>query len=195
MSYQPNIPQATDLISVSQNDILNNFKAIGTAFDVNHVDFNATGAGKHFKVEMPNQTVDPTPPGGQSTIYSKSGDIWAIRGAGTPYQLTNAVNATPAIFGNAGSTFLPGGLILKWGNRTGVTDQSAIIFSVDSSAFINNCFQVWVSLYNVGNATVANTFVSVVPASVTTTQFIVTCSQRTAQVATPCSFAYLAIGN
>ncbi len=47
MSYQNNIPQPTDALSQSQSDILNNFAAIQTLIDVDHVDFANINQGKH----------------------------------------------------------------------------------------------------------------------------------------------------
>lgn len=52
MTFQASIPLATDLISVSQNDIKNNFTSLSTAWNVDHVDFNASGAGKHLQLTL-----------------------------------------------------------------------------------------------------------------------------------------------
>ena len=53
MPYQNNIPQPTDQLSVSQGDLLNNFASIYTLIGVNHVQFDASGQGKHFFAEFP----------------------------------------------------------------------------------------------------------------------------------------------
>jgi len=130
MTFQPTIPKSTDLISVSQGDILNNFTAIGTSFDVNHIDFNAAGAGKHKFVEMPNQAGDPAGAATEGTIYTKVAtqtELFFRRDAGTVVQMTNG---TPNIVGPNGTTFLPGGVILKWGqfNMAGGVTSQAVVF-------------------------------------------------------------------
>lgn len=71
MSFQPGIPNATDLISVSQGDLKNNFTTLNTAWNVNHIGFNATGAGKHSMVEMP-VTTDPATTASEGAIYTKA---------------------------------------------------------------------------------------------------------------------------
>src|ERR1700679_3027455 len=60
MAYNANIPQAGDLISQSQGDILANFQAIQTLVDVNHVDFASGDQGKHKFVTFPTQNPAPT---------------------------------------------------------------------------------------------------------------------------------------
>lgn len=117
MSYQGNIPLATDLISVSQNDILNNFTSIQTAFDVNHIDFNASGAGKHKYIQLPNINNVPGA-ANQGGLFAFAEDIWARKGNGTSYQLTNGASGNVDTTSANGSSFLPGGLIIKWGRAT-----------------------------------------------------------------------------
>lgn len=133
MTFQPTIPKSTDLISVSQGDILNNFTAIGTSFDVNHVDFNAAGAGKHKFVEMPNQVADPAGAATEGTIYTKVAtqtELFFRRDAGSVIQMTRGtpVNAPK------GTTFLPGGFLLNWGQVAatpgGTTENFATAFTI-----------------------------------------------------------------
>src|SRR5438445_164595 len=64
MAYQSNIPQATDQLSVSQGDILNNFAALSTFLNINHVDFASGDQGKHKWVTL---TVLVSPYNGTST--------------------------------------------------------------------------------------------------------------------------------
>ena len=45
MAFQNNKPNASDFLSQSQDDILNNFGAIKTLVDVNHVTFDAADQG------------------------------------------------------------------------------------------------------------------------------------------------------
>jgi hypothetical protein len=71
MTYQL-IPNPTDLISVSQGELKTNFTVNQTAFDVDHVDFNVTGAGRHKKVTLNDIAADPTLTYPVSEIYAKT---------------------------------------------------------------------------------------------------------------------------
>lgn len=117
MAYQNNIPQATDDISVSQSDLLNNMAAIETLVMVNHVDFNSGDQGKHAQVTFPLG-----PLAGQPFTYATGEiglqslnqlptsvpDIWMTRGTGTAIPITGSLKAS------SGWTYLPSGIILKW---------------------------------------------------------------------------------
>lgn len=74
MTYSPSIPQANDLISVSQGQIQANFTALNTIFGINHVPFSGgTGTpGKHNFVSLPVQSVDPTTASQEMAIYTKA---------------------------------------------------------------------------------------------------------------------------
>lgn len=133
MTFQPNIPQATDLISVSQSDILQNFQAINTSYAVNHQGFNAVGTGKHKFVEMPNQGSAPAGAAGEFTIFSDTSsgqsELWYKRDAeATAYQWSGP---NPSAVAN-GYTFLPGGLLMQWNFLTGASknDSAAIVFPI-----------------------------------------------------------------
>ncbi len=119
MTFQRDIPQPGDLISVSQDNLLQNFQAISDSYEVNHVLFNLAGTGKHKFVEMPTQTSDPAGAASEITIFSRTltlpstgeVDLWYKRNAeGTAFQLTGT-NPTKD---TKGSTFLPGGLLMQW---------------------------------------------------------------------------------
>lgn len=134
MTYQPNIPQSTDLISVSQNDLLNNFQSINTSWNVNHVDFNLAGAGKHNFVEYVNQAGDPAGAASEFTLFSKvsgggQSEIFYKRNSeATAYQLTGTNPSGAA----SGYTFLPGAMLMQWSFLTGASknDGAAIVFPV-----------------------------------------------------------------
>ncbi len=203
MSYNANIPQPGDFISNSQGQIQTNFAKIDSStqgFGVDHVQFSASSnQGKHNKSTYRKQTVDPVTIANEIALYSKTASgalqlFLARASGGTVIQMTPNSGGDPAVFGFAGQSFLPGGIIIKWGNRNAVADGTTITFSADTSAFPTTCYQVFVSVYNANNASTANDFVSVRPGSVVSTGFVVTCSQRTALVANNVSFAYLAIG-
>ncbi len=63
--YLPDIPQATDLISVSQGQLLTNFQTLNTGFGIDHYEFNnaTTDRGKHKHASFVDQTASiPVPP-------------------------------------------------------------------------------------------------------------------------------------
>lgn len=170
MTFQPNIPLATDLISSSQDDIKQNFQALNTSWDVNHVGFNSVGAGKHNFVEMPNQTT-PGPAGaaGQFVIYSldDSGqsELWYRRNnEATEYQLTGK-NPSITTAGNTfGYTFLPGGLLIQWKicstNDTGAfgkNDGAAITFPI---AFSSSPYSIQLTAERNGTTTLGLYFLN-----------------------------------
>jgi hypothetical protein len=156
MTFQSTIPKSTDLISVSQGDILNNFTAIGTSFDVNHIDFNASGAGKHKFVEMPNQGSDPAGAGTEGTAYTKVAappsvaqtELFFRRDVGSVIQMTRG----DPIVGAKGTSFLPGGIKLNWGQVAatpgGTTENWA-------SAFTSALFVVTLGVFNNNGTSVA----------------------------------------
>ena len=153
MTYQPNIPLATDFISVSQQDINNNFTSLGTAFDTNHVDFNASGAGKHKFVELPNQSGNPAGAATEITLYSKqaagSSELFMRRDAGSVIQMSVGVpNAA-----SSGTTFLPGGIIMKWGSVVGSPSGNTATFS---TPFPNNVFSLTLGIFDTNVARTAS---------------------------------------
>lgn len=145
MTFQPNIPLATDFISVSQQDINNNFSSLSSAFNTNHNDFNASGAGKHKFVEMPNQTGDPAGAATEVTAYSKQAagvsELFVRRDAGSVIQMTKG---TP-VSSSTGSSFLPGGIIINWGSVVGSNSGNTATFA---TAFPNNVFSVTLGIFD-----------------------------------------------
>lgn len=73
MSFNSNIPQSTDLISVSQGDLLNNFTSMQSTYTTDHYGFNpVTNLGFHQKVTLPGNVSVPTPAAGFGNIYAKT---------------------------------------------------------------------------------------------------------------------------
>lgn len=133
--YQPDIPQSTDQLSKSQGDILNNFGAISSLIDQDHVDFAAgtDAAGKHFQVTFPatGPTNDITLPdvGLYAATFSPTTtfELFFSNNAGVQIPFTNSGSTVVA-----GNTIfwgvLPWGMLLKWGRlfmaATGTSTQT-----------------------------------------------------------------------
>jgi hypothetical protein len=136
MTFDPNIPAASDLISVSQGQLQQNFQSLNTAWNVNHEEFNLANAGKHPFVEFPIQGADPAGALNEFTIFSKTNvagnnELFYKRdNEANSYQLSgpNPNRATK------GSTFLPGGLLLQWGAEATVADNQVYTFDVAFAA-------------------------------------------------------------
>lgn len=113
------IPNPTDLISQSQAPIQTNFTEIQAAFDVNHVDFDVAGAGKHNLTQYVKQAASPVTVADEMAIYAyKNGaDPLALFVKGPNLDaLTLGVDFTNLTAAGTGSyTKLPSGLMIQAG--------------------------------------------------------------------------------
>lgn len=172
MAYKNNIPQPSDNLSVSQNDILNNFAQLDTTMGVNHFNFSdvSGNTGKHTFVEMVKSGGVPTIVANEGAIYTKTSSsitnaFYTADAGGKEYQLTKAIDANFSTFGNStgtqnsGWTFLPGGLLLQYGNNTAVSSSSGTtitypiafttaVFSVQGTVVTNDSSTIRFSLLN-----------------------------------------------
>jgi len=116
MAYQQNIPQPTDELRDSQNDILQNFQGIKTAWDVNHVTFDLADEGKHSHVSLPEQAAGPATAANELAVYSKQSTLTGVaelfvrrESSGDEIELTSGLAA------NDGWSRLPSSILIKWG--------------------------------------------------------------------------------
>lgn len=141
MAYNRLIPQATDLISNSQAQLLANFQAIdsgitgtGVGFSRNHVTMSdTTNGGLHFRVDFyQNQGSDPSISGFVSSLYPKSvsglSELFFNNGT-TISQLTNL---TVTVSGSNYGCTTPWGLKLNWGsfNVASSVSTTTVTFAV-----------------------------------------------------------------
>ena len=134
MTYNPNIPQATDRPSQSQAQILANFTALNTGFDIDHFAFNdANYAGKHRRVRIREGGVIAAIAGeGQLYTIDTAGNtkLWFRRDDGTDLGLTQLAVTT---VGTKYAITTPWGQIFNWGyfacNIGGTTTTYATAFS------------------------------------------------------------------
>ncbi len=190
MAYNPNIPQPTDVISQSQADILNNFMALGTTFDVNHIDFNAFDAGKHKFIQFPLQGSAPATSNTEIALFSQTSTLTsnvelAIRkqNNGTVYEISAQAAAS-------GWSRLTSGILLKWGNFATVPGANVINFPVGATIPVfGSIFQVIISTKALG-ASDTNVLLN----SFTTAAMTVTSTARTTTANAVSGFTYLAIG-
>ena len=131
--YNANIPQPSDLLSISQGNLLNNFGAIQALIDINHVDFAAVGAGKHTFVEMPVQSPVPTTVGGEVGLYCQTSAsttqpelVFARQAGSSAPAAVQITEFTSAGWTNPGWTKLPSGIMMKWRANIGVGGSNTV---------------------------------------------------------------------
>lgn len=136
MAYNNAIPAANDLLSQSQDDILQNFIEIKTLIDIDHETFGAANQGKHKQVTLPEQGADPATAANEVAVYSKLSTEGALgsalflrhEGSGTVTDFTSSTQAAN------GWTRLPSGILLKWGS--GTTAGGAQVFALPVAATV-----------------------------------------------------------
>ena len=115
MAYDSTVPASGSSLGSTRAPILENFVQIESAFNVDHVDFNDLGQGKHAKVTMPEGAA-PTTAADEAALYTKDTNgrptlFYRQESDGTEIQLTKS----DPIASDPGETFLPGGMGIKWG--------------------------------------------------------------------------------
>lgn len=181
MTYNPNIPQSTDLISNSQPDILTNFSQLNTIFATDHYTWNdATSAnrGLHKQITFPAVLgSDPTVTGATGEIYTKTVSALTQLFFSNENTVTQLTGGDSSLAGSGYVTF-PGGLILQWG-VTSVNGSGTVTYPL---AFPNAVFIVQITPENN-----SRTYNYTTP---TTTNFIAVASSSGGG-----NFAWLALGN
>lgn len=195
-TYDNMIPQPTDILSDSQDDLLQNFQVLATAFAVNHGPYNEMAPfpqGSHTEVTLPNNNApDPTPIATANIWSAQSGFtnttelFWQRENNGT------VIPFTAFLANNTGWTRLPSGILLKWG-FPGVTGlNQPIVFPV--SGIIPpfaNIFQVLTTLQVISGIRVSS---NVISGSIITTGFNVDVINMVTGAGATAIVSYLAIG-
>lgn len=193
MTYNPNIPQATDLISNSQAQILANFGQLNTQFGVDHQAFNTgsgNGDGTHKKITFDNAPTEPTPAGTVSNIFPLlvgSNQELFFKNASTEYNGAGKVQLTgPSLLATNGYVTLSNALIVQWGTGTWTGSATAVTINFPiafpAHAWGVQMMQIGSGFNNILNAT------SLVLASFVATRAV-------GATGTNQSFYWLAIGN
>lgn len=162
MTFLTLIPQPGDYLAQSQKDLLANNGQLNAVEGVNHVSFDntipnlsqAVDRGKHHMVEVINRStagtgpfvpLDPAGSATELTFYAKDRVYAAPIGiTETTLYLKKAngnlfqMSGLDPVAAQIGQSFLPGGIILKWGLAT-VDIGGVITFA---QRFPSNCFSV-----------------------------------------------------
>jgi hypothetical protein len=190
MAWNPNIPQATDQINVSQGDILANFTALDPIFN-----------GINNFISFPGLGGTPTFSAGNDGLYNINYATTSLNelfvhkqtAAGTAnIPMTASILSTVAApAANATSwTYLPSGILLRWGQGSG-TGTVTYTIGAPGPAF-NGIITVLVTPVSTtpGDVDIAVRMVSIL----SNTQFQVYVSKRTTTGAGTGSFNVLIIG-
>lgn len=135
MSYNRNIPAATDLISNSQSQIQGNFQTIdsgttgtGVGFARNHVTMtDGTNGGLHERVDYYQAVSSPSISGFVSSAYPKTvtNVEFAYKNATQDMVITNSL-----LTASSGQGMMPGGLQIRAGaGNSGGSTTVSISFS------------------------------------------------------------------
>jgi len=210
MSYQPNIPLATDAISQSQVDIETNFQQLNIGFAVDHVAYDLANAGTHKVINFITTPIPaaPSPSGTNSGLYPAADALdastWTqlfFKTANQTHQLTSNFNTAAA----SGSFMLPGGLFALWTFQLADTDpvspgvwanthtvnfnpiDNFVYTGPQTQGFPNNCFFVGTQLCAGDTATKT---CNVKSGSTTKERFVIKLSSTSVE-----GIYYFAIGN
>ena len=151
MAYKATIPVSTDQLDVSQGDLLANFTELNTVMGVNHYTFNTGNDGKHKTAIFPQAAAPAAAGAAEVGLYSKSCTIGANPAAPEFYINKTALQTpfTAADKSATGWTYLPSGVILKWGQ--GVTGTPIVWTSAGNLGdFMTACFTVSPTLFTAG---------------------------------------------
>lgn len=175
-TYNTGIPAANNDPSVDQPDMLINTQSINDLIGVNHITFNASNGGQHKAIVF-NQDASyvPVPPVSPPQLFT---DIISGLPQLKYYSGNAAQSSTQYVSAANGSTFLLGGIILKWGTTGAIASGAVVPFT---SSFPNNCYCV------VANSTATNTTIFVTT--------LLTSSFRAFFSGVNTTINYIAIGN
>lgn len=143
ITYNLGIPDAPNNPSDDQPLMKTNTNSINQWNDVDHYTFSNSNAGKHKQVQMPVGILPVGLVPSEGTLYTKTANsesalFYTPDASGNEYRMTRTVTASFATFGIAtnGWTFLPGGLLLKYGVIPNVTGTFSS-FSPPGPAYTN----------------------------------------------------------
>lgn len=133
-TYIPSIPAADHNPSTDQPDMLINATSIASIVAVDLYGFGVNNGGYHQKSTYIVQGSDPIPSntdGAQGIVYARTSnsiaEIYLTRyGSATPVQMTRG----PISAVTSGYSFLPGGILIQWGQIDFSSATKSVTFPV-----------------------------------------------------------------
>lgn len=195
--FNSSVPAAANNPSNDQSPMLQDNQSTLGILGVDHITFNLNNGGQHKQVTF-NQDANYVPanfPVNPPVLFTSltDGAGHALSG-GVPglfyYSGTAAQSQSNYLIGNNGSTFLFGGLILKWGRASpGPSpgfNRNVSFTATGNTNFPNHCYAVVATPDN------NSIFIAINQPSVTTTGFTVVSSSQSAPLF---NLFYIAIGD
>lgn len=119
MAYSNAIPQPTDQLKNSQDDLLQNFIEIKNLIDVNHETFADANEGKHKFIQFPEQVAAPATAVNEAGLYSIEGVYSTVAELAFRRENSGLSSVFTEVLGAInGWTRFPSGLLIKWGTDT-----------------------------------------------------------------------------
>jgi len=137
-----NVPVPGQSLGASRDLVNQNFSVIDTAFTVNHVAYNDGSGlqGKHKVVQFPVQAAIPSLAVGDITLYNKLpaapypttgvNELFVVKADGTTTPITARAASTN------GWSYLPSGILLKWGTTTRINASEPFAYLYPTGASI-----------------------------------------------------------
>lgn len=154
-NYQPGIPTGSVPLNQDYLNIQGNFTSLNSQFNVDHVPLTSTSGtppnGYHTALHLVPQTSVTATPGYGNLYVQQTNDGFNngqqlfyqfVTGSSVTINTPLTLNLAPKVSPN-GYTFLPGGILLQWGQTTtSSTGNRNVLFISANINFPNNCFFV-----------------------------------------------------
>jgi hypothetical protein len=184
MAFNPNIPQATDPIDVSQADILNNFIALDPIFN-----------GINNFIVLPVQGSTPTTSASQVSLFSANDTFSNPQLFFGPPSTATAINLTSSGQATNGWARLPSNILVKWGTtNVPVNTLTTVSFPAGSIPAFTSIFYASACQTFAAGPTTSTLNTSVSAGNFTATTFQVWPNATTVPLSGTISITYLAIG-
>lgn len=143
MTYNPNVPEATEKLSVSQGNLKTNSTAANTSFGIDHYPFDDLTAnnGHHKTIHQPDQSSLPAIGStAQITGYEKNSNLGTLSWGQSTIPGTGSSSIIP--FNSSSSPIsLAAGATTDIIDVTGLTIFYAQVFAVDIKNFLSGNLQ------------------------------------------------------
>jgi len=115
--YENNIPAASHNPSADQPIMQTNTNSINSIIGVDHFSFNTANGGYHKQVSLVNEATPALPSGVGCMLLSGSNNL-IFANAQIPTGVFLTQSNAPPVVAIKGSTFLPGAIVMQWGQGT-----------------------------------------------------------------------------
>jgi hypothetical protein len=196
MSFTPNIPNLSDFILQSGAQLRANWTEIFDAFSQDHVNLIDDNKGKHNKLTLRNQSIDPVTGSDQVAVYNKNGTdtlpqlFYMPNNAQTPIQLSyqSIVNT-----GTSQYSFIAGPFIFYAGQVINFTNHQNIILSPTTTLISVLCTVYAEYIPSLANPPTPKPALAATGVITGTSKFQIQC-QFKALFTQPLNLSYIAIG-